>query len=953
MARQVQGEQSEAPVGELAGAGVPLRSVLTRREALQIGATALGSVAAIELDSAGAAAKAGAVPASVSARERSFDEGWRFHRGDASGAEAPSFDDSSWRALDVPHDWSIEDLPYATSDDGAATADPSGFAFITSPSPSGNAPSVIGPFDTQNSAGGRSTGYTVGGVGWYRKHFALARLRVNQHVEVRFDGVYENADVWINGVHLGFHPNGYTSFAFELTPHLKRSGMNVLAVRVDNTGQNSRWYSGSGIYRHTWLTVTGPVRVPLWGVYVTTPVVGEQRSVARVEVSVANLGARASSARVRVRVLDRHGTTVATRSAARKQVAPGSKATFDLHLPIKRGALWSPDSPNLYRVRSDVLVGGQVVDSTITTFGIRSIVMNGKDGFLLNGKPIKVLGGNIHHDHGPLGAVALNRSEERKIEILKAAGFNAIRASHNPRSPAMLDICDRLGMLVWDEFSDMWDVPKSANDYHTYFPDWWQRDLTGMAVRDRNHASVVIWSVGNEILVDPTNGQRGQQMADLIRSLDRTRPVSVGGFDGLGSSDSQWQYVDVGDVHYNSDYSSVHAAHPEKAMTQSESYPSTIYDDWKFSHDNAWSVGNWVWAAWDYIGEAGCGAPPFNPIGAPAAATVYAAAATGGAIPYPWFQDFQGDIDLIGQRKPQNYWRAVVYGLSPVEMAVERPPPPGTEQRAALWGYYDELRSWTWDVPQGQAMKVRVYASGDSVKLLLNGTEVGTNSLVESDKRSTTFSVPYAPGELTAIASHNGGEIGRKTLATTGSPAAVRLISDVKALTTSRDDLAHVLVEVVDSQGRLVPDAVIRVSFGVSGAGELVGVGNGNPHNVDSFKRPKRYTWHGQALAILRPAKKPGSIRLTASAPGLQTASLTLAVKLARKPAHRPTKKRHPRATLRLPARTARTAASLAGLGSGPLLLYGAAAALLRRRLQQGASPGRGRSPRRRVVGRE
>jgi beta-galactosidase len=866
---------------------------VTRRRALQLGAVTAGAVAAAtgtraETAAASAAAGRAAVPRS----ESSFDEGWLFYRGDAGGADAPSFDDGAWRQLDLPHDWSIEDLPYATATAGGVTADPSLLVPKvppTEPVP----PPVIGPFDENGSVGDGAVGYTVGGIGWYRKHFTLPDLGGTRHAELRFDGVYQNADVWLNGVHLGFHPYGYTPFAFDLTSHLNRGGTNVLAVRVNNSGLTSRWYSGSGIYRHTWLTVTGAVRIPLWGIYVTTPEVDERESLAHVEASVVNLGADPSSAGLRVTLLDSRGHPVAARDAPAVSVAPDATAAYALDIPVGPAELWSPERPSLYTARVDVLRGGAVVDTATATFGVRELVWNGTDGFLLNGKQVKIIGGCVHDTHGPLGAVALDRTEERRVEILKAAGFNGIRTAHNPPAPALLDACDRLGMLVWDEFTDIWDTGKNPQDYSAYFPRYWQQDLTAMILRDRNHPSVVIWSLGNEIVEDGNYARRGQQMAALLRTLDATRPVTLGGGSTFGAGDPSWQYVDVGDVHYNADgagYGPIHAAHPDKAMTQSESFPATIYQDASYTNANAWAVGNWVWAAWDYLGESGIGKTPIPPAGTAAtwgnqwinpgwniARTLHHSWG-GFGYPYPYFEANCGDIDLIGQRKGQNHWRAAVDGTSPVEMLVERPAPPGTEQVAVWWGYYDELESWTWDVEPGQPMTVHVYTPGDSVTLLLNGGTVATRAVTAADWAVAAFTVPYQPGDLTAVASRGGAEIGRKTISTVGAAAALRLTPDVAVLTTGRDALAHVLVEVTDAGGRLVPDAALQVAVSVSGAGELAGMASGNPHNVDSFRRPGRYTWHGRALAILRPAKRPGIVQLRASAPGLRPAALTLPV---------------------------------------------------------------------------
>jgi beta-galactosidase len=547
-------------------------------------------------------------------------------------------------------------------------------------------------------------------------------------------------------------------------------------------------------------------------------------------------------------------------------------------LAINGAALWSPEHPNLYKVRTEVLIGGKTVDTMTTAFGIRSLVFNGTVGLQINGKSYKVRGGNIHHDHGPLGSVAIDRAEERTIEVMKAAGFNAIRAAHNPPSPKMLETCDRLGMLVLEEFSDVWDVQKLPDDYHVHFEEWWRRDLTSMVLRDRNHPSIIYWSIGNEIPSDPN--KFGPRLAAHIRSLDTTRPVgrggmNVAGFTGGGAGPEIWAYVDVGDFH-SAPSTAMRAAHMDKAFFQSEDTPSEIYQDWKLSRDNPWYVGSWVWAGWDYMGETGTGAPILGHSMKEAGPHAYDPVT--GKIPYPWYVSGMGDIDLIGQRKPQNFYRTVVDGLSPLEMMVERPTPDSLQTFNIGYSHFDDLESWTWDVPAGQPMLVRVYTQGDSVTLMLNGRKLDTKAVTETDKRIAIFKVPYAPGELVAIASKGSKEIGRRALVTAGKPAALRLVSDVHSLTTSRTDLAHVLVEVLDEHGRLVPDATLKVNFNVEGAGELVGVGNGNPHNVDSFKRPRRWTWHGQALAILRPAKAAGWLALTARVDGLKPARLNLRV---------------------------------------------------------------------------
>jgi len=427
-------------------------------------------------------------------------------------------------------------------------------------------------------------------------------------------------------------------------------------------------------------------------------------------------------------------------------------------------------------------------------------------------------------------------------------------------------------MLVYTEFSDNWDKPKMAQDYSVHFSEYWQRDLIGMIRRDRNHPSIIIWSIGNEVFEDPNDF--GPRLAALIRTLDTTRPISQGGLNVSPKDCNVWSYLDIGDYH-SAPPAGVRAAHPDKTFLQSEDTADSIYNDSKLEADANYA-GNWVWCGWDYLGESGGGA---TVVAKDLASAVQASiGAITGHVGYPWVLSGMGDIDLIGQRKPQNYLRAVVNRLSPLEMMVERPVPAGLQQFNFLYCYYDELESWTWAVPDGQVMKVRIYTRGDSVTLLLNGRPIATKPVGEVDKHVVTFDVPYAPGQLTAVGSVKGAVIGRKSLATVGKPDALRLTSDVRSVTTGRDDLAHVLVEVVDAQGRLLPDAVVKVSFAVDGAGTLAGVANGNPHNADSYQRPRHWTWHGQALAVLRPAKLGGVLAMTATAERLKPARIHIPV---------------------------------------------------------------------------
>ena len=457
-------------------------STLTRREALQgIAGLTAASLLPLRAESKPAAKHATAWPSDTALdtllknRLLPFTEDWRFHRGDISGAEAASFDDSAWRTLDVPHDWSIEDLPSA-SDQGnnAIWSD-------------GASPIRVGPFDAYQSEGQISTGWTVGGIGWYRRSFQMPTPKP-ERAELRFEGVYMNSDVWLNGVHLGNHPYGYTPFAFDLTPHVQ-DGPNIIAVRVSNTGRNSRWYSGSGIFRKVWLAINSGLRIPDYGVSITTPTVSKESAIVSVEITIDNGSPTAQRTIAHVRLLDANGAPAAE-SQSPVTIPANNRATATCELHIENPRLWSPADSHLYRAEILIESNHKPIDATALYIGIRTIAIDAAQGLRINGKPLKLQGGCVHHDNGPLGSACIPRAEERRVEILKANGYNAIRTSHNPPSRDFLDACDRLGIVVIDEAFDCWESGnKNPEDYHLYFKDWWQRDLESMILRDRNHPS--------------------------------------------------------------------------------------------------------------------------------------------------------------------------------------------------------------------------------------------------------------------------------------------------------------------------------------------------------------------------------------------------------------------------------------------------------------------------------
>jgi beta-galactosidase len=853
--------------------GKAIELTLTRREALQ-GLACVATAAVLPLSAAADRAKKGdaAWPADVEAKAvadqlMEFTDDWRFRRGYAMGAEATGFDDSAWRVLDVPHDWSIEDLPGA----GDGAQDEGGGAIWSE----GTNPLRTGPFDANASEGQIATGWTVGGVGWYRKTFDKPEIPSGGTAQLRFEGVYMNYDVWINGAHMGNHPYGYTPFALDVTPHLQ-DGKNTVAVRVNNTGRNSRWYSGSGIFRKVWLSVAGELRIPEFGVSVTMPQVTKDAALVNVDVTLENLGNSSRKANVRVRLIDSAGA-VAGEAQTQLTVAGGAKSKATSTVKLASPKLWSPADPHLYRAEVIIEADKKVADATTLQVGVRKVEVDAAGGLRINGEPLKLQGGCVHHDNGILGAACIPRAEERRVETLKASGYNAIRTSHNPPSRCFLDACDRLGMVVIDEAFDCWEKGnKNPQDYHLYFKDWWQRDLEAMILRDRNHPSVVFWSIGNEISerAEPQGVEIGKALQAAAHKLDPTRPVTAAichPWDHVGKKWDDMQpaftYLDVGGYNYQwQEYEKDHAKYVERVMMGTESFPNEAYQNWASVEKNSYVIGDFVWTAIDYLGESGIGH----------ASIKMGSGADYFSPPYPWFNAYCGDIDLIGSKKPQSYFRDVVWHRSRVEMAVQRPVPDRYTEHISKWGWSDELRSWTWPGFEAEPMKVRVYTRGDKVTLLLNGHEVGSKALTEKEALMVEFTVPYSAGELKAVAYQGVSEIGIITFTTVGKAHKLKLIPDRAKLKNTRDDLSFVMVQVVDETGQLVPDAVVPVSFSVAGAGEIAAVGNANPKDVASFRRSRRNTFHGQCVVVVRPTGNAGTVEVKAEAPGLESGSVTL-----------------------------------------------------------------------------
>jgi len=796
----------------------------------------------------------------------SADADWRFFLGDPAGAESPAFDDGAWRVVTVPHDWSIEGAP--------ARENPSG-------------------------SGG---GYFPTGIGWYRKAFTAPSDWAGKRVSLEFDGVSENATVYLNGNKLGFHPYAYTSFRFDITSQLKLSAKNVLAVRVDNSMQpGSRWYSGSGIYRHVRVVVTGPVHIAPWGVFVSTPEVSSSSAKVLIRTQVKNDTADAGDFTVRTILVGptgaKSGGSIVAISVPSMQLAE-AKQEIALSQPL----LWSPRTPRLYRAITQVLRNGRVLDEMETPFGVRSLAWSVDKGLLLNGEPIKLAGGSVHHDNGPLGAAAFDRAEERKVQLLKAAGFNAVRTAHNPPSPAFLDACDRLGLLVLDEPFDVWTVSKRKYDYAQYFHDWWKKDIDAMLMRDRNHPSIIMWGIGNEIpeVWTPAGAPLAQQITERVRSLDSTRPLTQA-FPGATygpDPDAAMAEVDIAGYNYNlaQNQAEDHKRVPARIMMTTESFSADAFEQWELVQDHPYILGEFVWTAMDYLGESGIGAWSY---GEPKQAaqlnqlkgflrSYMAKMGADGKNPmapfqngqppspmapgFPWHASYCGDLDLTGFRKPWSYYRDILWnGGDRVFATVRLPEPEGKKILAAAWAVDPTLPSWTWPGLEGKPLTVEVYSGAERVRLFLNGKLIGEKATGRDQAFKADFDVLYAAGTLRVEGVRGGRVVAQDILETSGPAVRLKLTADRTALNADGEDLSFITVQAVDAKGRVRQDSTENVRFSLCGAGLIAAVGNGDGQSQQSYQGDRFSLFQGRALVVLRSTPNAGKIELTAEADGLKS----------------------------------------------------------------------------------
>ncbi|CAN5366842.1 glycoside hydrolase family 2 TIM barrel-domain containing protein [soil metagenome] len=773
----------------------------------------------------------------------SFDNSWSFYRGAVQGAEQVNFDAGKWRRVNLPHDWSIEDLP--------GTASPFNPAAISQV----------------------SGGFTTGGTGWYRKPFIVPKALKGKRIVIQFDGVYMNPTVYVNGQVVGIHPYGYTSFWFDITKQVKFGEKNLIAVEVKNEGQNSRWYSGSGIYRHVWFKIVDPVHIANWGTYITTPKVSSYTATVNIKTNVLNESMKVAAVRVITKFLNPEGLVVKT--AKTDHIITGLKSfEFNQEVDVNDPQLWSCGSPVLYIAISEVYKDGTLAGQERSTFGIRKISFDVDNGFQLNGKTLKLKGGCFHHDNGPLGSKSYDRAEERKVELLKASGYNAIRCSHNPPSPAFLDACDRLGMLVIDEAFDAWKVGKNPYDYHLYFNDWWKRDIESMVTRDRNHPSIIMWSIGNEIQEKgtPDGAKTAKMLAAQVKDLDPTRPVTSAVNELKEDKDpyfaqlnvSGYNYAVNGEINGTSTYEKDHLRIPNRLMVGTESYPLEAFGSWMEVVDHDYVIGDFVWTAFDYIGEASIGW-----LGYPQQAYFY-----------PWNLAFCGDIDICGWKRPQSYYRDALWKNDQLSLFVTAPKPSFTLnpkiETWSKWNWFDDVADWNWKGYEGETMAVNVYSSCGQVELFLNKKSLGRKPTNRSTKFMATWGVPYQAGTLTAVGYDGYKKVNTAVLRTAAEPVKIKLQADRAVLKADNQDLSYVTVELTDAAGTTNPRAENMVHFTLAGQGTIVGVGNANPQSVESFQRPQRKAWHGKCLVIIKSTGKAGNITLNVSADGIPGRSLEL-----------------------------------------------------------------------------
>ncbi len=777
-------------------------------------------------------------------RRQLFDFGWKFKLDDIEDAYKVSFNDSEWRNLDLPHDWSIEGAP------------------------------------VQKNPSGNDGGYFPTGIGWYRKTFEVPASLADKNISVVFDGVYMNSEVFVNGKSMGVYPYGYSTFYYDITSEINFGGKNIIAVKVDNSIQkNSRWYSGSGIYRHVWIDVTDKTHIEQWGVAITTPKINKSEALVEVKTLVNNDSKTPKTIKLNTDILN-NNSKVASHEVDAFVIEANSSKEIVQQINVENPKLWSIDSPNLYNAVVHLTEEGQVIDEVDTRFGIREISFTVEEGFKLNGKSIIMNGGCLHHDNGALGAKAYDRAEYRKAELMKEAGFNAVRTAHNPPSEAFLDACDELGLLVIDEVFDGWRVakaPQSPMDYSLHFDEWWEKDVNAMVKRDINHPSIIMWSTGNEVIerTEPQAVSTAKMLSDAVKKIDTSRPITsamTSWGQGWEIFDPLFAVHDVGSYNYQLHHAeSDHKRVPDRILLQSESYPRDAFENWYLVDKNSYIVGDFVWTAMDYLGEAGIGGYYYPEEDV---------AEHFQNDRFPWYGAYCGDIDLAGWRKPISHYRSMLWNNNEkLYMAVQEPNPDSGEIRLTGWAVWPTWESWTWPGFEGKDIKVDIYSKYPAVRLYLNDELIGEKITGKEEKYKAVFDLKYTLGVIRAVGVVDGNEVESTEISTASEVSKIALEADRDLLKADGQDLSYVTVSLLDENGIVQPRQDMELTFNIKGNAEIVGVTNANLKDIEIESLSSRKTWNGKLLLIIKSEKKAGNAVLTVKGEDLADSQLTINIK--------------------------------------------------------------------------
>ena len=779
---------------------------------------------------------------------QNFNFDWKFYKGDVSNGQDPGLNDSEWRKLDLPHDWSIE--------------------------------------ANFNKSYASSTGYLPGGIGWYRKSFFIPANEINRKVFISFDGIYNNSEVWINGTLLGKRPNGYISFQYDMTPFIRPGKENLIAVRVDHSKfADSRWYTGSGIYRDVKLVFTSPVHIKQWGVSAVAKNVTVDKATLDIEINISNESEKTSEVTV-ANFLITSGDTI--KKTSQTISIPGSSSKIiTQNMDIFGPKLWDTENPNLYSLIT-VVKGFNVLDREETPIGFRSIRFDSDKGFFLNGKNLKLKGICMHHEAGTLGSAVPRQVIKRRLDILKEAGCNAIRTSHNPFSSDFLELCDEKGFLVIGEAFDEWELPKrkwiegwnagipGKDGYSVNFKEWATIDLRDMILRDRNHPSIIMWSIGNEIDYpnDPYThpvlnteanpqswakydeklpnanrlGQIAKELVSIVKKLDTSRPVTAGLASVLMSNETGYAAaLDVTGYNYQEfRYAADHQKYPKRIIYGSEN--SMSLEAWNAVAGNDYVLGQFLWTGFEYMGEAG---------------------------QFPSRHSTSGIIDLAGNKKPEFYFRQSLWSDKPMVFI-------GTTDHVAetgttdLWAHKMVDPVWNWK--PGQQIIVNVFSNCEEVELFRNNKTIGVKKMADFKNRTITWTLPFEAGKLRAVGRIAGKDLASFDLNTTGKPVTIVAKSDVSQLKDDKQELANVFVTLCDKSGNIVYSADNEITCEVTGPVRILGMEDSNPRNIENYKDNKQHAYHGKLLIYLQSLDKPGKAVIKLSSPGLKGTTIELDV---------------------------------------------------------------------------